>query len=44
MKVALFGFNGESMCFVHVMLTALEMRGHPSMARYMEDGYRIIPF
>ncbi len=27
MKVALFAFNGESMCFVHVLLNALEMHG-----------------
>jgi hypothetical protein len=25
-KVALFAFNGESMCFVHVLLNALEMK------------------
>lgn len=30
MKVALFGFNGDAMCFVHVMLNALDLkaRGH----------------
>ena len=30
MKVALFGFNGDPMCFVHVMLNALDLeaRGH----------------
>ena len=30
MKIALFAFNGEPMCFVHVMLNAmdLEARGH----------------
>jgi len=113
-KVALFAFNGELMCFVHVLLNALdmkekdydvkvvvegaatklipelaqvsnpmnqfytkvkekglidgackacsskmgvleavkaegivllgEMNGHPSMARYMEDGFEIITF
>jgi len=98
-KVALFAFNGEAMCFVHVLLNALEMRdkgyevkmviegtatklikdltaglidcvcqacskktgshdeataqgltvcgemmGHPSMARYREDGYELIVF
>ncbi len=113
-KVALFAFNGELMCFVHVLLNALdmndkgyevkvvvegaatklipeiaqasspmnqfytkvkeralingackacsnkmgvleairaegialldEMTGHPSMARYMEEGYEIITF
>ncbi|MFW5488604.1 MAG: DsrE family protein [Desulfovibrio sp.] len=24
-KIALFGFNGEAMCFVHVLLNALDM-------------------
>jgi len=113
-KVALFAFNGESMCFVHVLLNALEMKtrgydvkliiegsatglighlvdpkapfadlyrkvreaglidcvcqacankmgslesardqglslcadmsGHPSIARYMEDGYTVLTF
>ena len=113
-KVALFAFNGEMMCFVHVLLNALdfkekgydvavviegsatalipqlarpenpmadlyqkvkakglingvcracsakmkvteaveqeglpfadEMKGHPSMARYLDQGYRIITF
>ncbi len=30
MKIALFGFNGDPMCFVHVMLNALDLsdRGH----------------
>jgi hypothetical protein len=30
MKVALFGFNGDAMCFVHVMLNAFDLkeRGH----------------
>jgi hypothetical protein len=29
-KVALFAFNGEMMCFIHVLLTAVDMheRGH----------------
>ena len=29
-KVALFAFNGELMCFIHVLLNALDMneRGH----------------
>ena len=26
-KVALFAFNGEAMCFTHVMLNALDMKG-----------------
>ena len=25
-KVALFAFNGELMCFVHVLLNALDMK------------------
>lgn len=25
-KVALFAFNGEPMCFVHVLLNALDMK------------------
>lgn len=30
MKIALFAFNGEPMCFVHVMLNAIDLkqRGH----------------
>lgn len=111
MKTALFAFNGESMCFVHVLLNALDMKekgfevkvviegaavkllpelareenplfvkareqgliegfckacaakmktleagkaaglaelgemsGHPSMAAYMNEGYRVITF
>jgi hypothetical protein len=31
-KVALFAFNGETMCFVHALLNALEMK---------ENGYDI---
>ena len=31
-KIALFAFNGEPMCFVHVMLNAIEMK---------EKGYDI---
>ena len=113
-KIALVAFNGEAMCFVHVLLNALdmhargyevkviiegsatqlipelgvdgapfsdlytkvrekglidcvckacatkmegleaaeaqglplcgEMKGHPSLARYIEDGYEVLPF
>jgi len=25
-KVALFAFNGESLCFVHVLLNALDLK------------------
>ena len=32
MKVALFAFNGEPMCFVHVLLNALDMK---------ERGYEV---
>ncbi len=33
MKAALFAFNGEPMCFVHVLLNALDMkeRGHEAV-------------
>ena len=31
-KVALFAFNGEAMCFIHVLLNGLEMR---------ERGYEV---
>jgi len=34
-KVALVAFNGEPMCFVHVLLNALDME---------EKGYEMITF
>jgi hypothetical protein len=34
-KVALFAYNGEVMCFVHVLLNALDMR---------EEGFEVISF
>jgi hypothetical protein len=100
-KIALFAFNGELMCFVHVLLNALDMKeqgfevkiviegsatklipdfgvegnllngpynkvraemgtaedaktmglallgdmwGHPSMAKYLKEGYEVITF
>ncbi len=49
-KIALFVFNGDPMCFIHVLLNALglplleDMLGHPAMARYHEAGYEIITF
>jgi len=89
-KFALFVFNGDPMCFIHVLLNALDMKekalhklwekvkeaglvdgvckacsnklgtleaakeqgltlldemsGHPSMARYLDEGFEIISF
>ena len=72
-RVVLVAFNGEPMCFVHVLLNAQgmidcvcqacsqkmgalqgviaqglplckEMKGHPSLARYMDQGYEVITF
>jgi hypothetical protein len=37
-KLALFAFNGEGLPFLD------EMSGHPSMRRYLNEGYRIIVF
>ena len=36
MKAALFAFNGEPMCFVHVLLNAFDMKD--------KDGYRVYTF
>lgn len=33
-KVALFAFNGDSMCFIHVLLNALDLK----------EEYEIITF
>ena len=43
-KTALFVFNGSSLCFVHVLLNALDMKGHPGMAAYRDKGFEIITF
>jgi hypothetical protein len=43
-KFALFVFNGDPICFIHVLLNALDMNGHPGMADYRERGYEIISF
>jgi hypothetical protein len=37
-KLALFASSGEGFPFLD------EMSGHPSMRRYLNDGYRIIVF
>ncbi len=37
-KVALFAFNGESMCFVHVLLNALDMRSKGYEVRVVIEG------
>ena len=38
MKVALFAFNGESMCFTHVLLNALEMHGRGWEVKVVLEG------
>jgi hypothetical protein len=37
-KVALVGFNGETMCFVHVLLNALDMRDKGFAVRVIIEG------
>lgn len=37
-KVALFAFNGESMCFIHVLLNALEMKGKGYEVKLIIEG------
>ena len=37
-KVALFAFNGEAMCFVHVLLNALEMRDKGYEVKMVIEG------
>ncbi|ABA87684.1 hypothetical protein Pcar_0424 [Syntrophotalea carbinolica DSM 2380] len=37
-KVALVGFNGETMCFVHVLLNALDMREKGLEVRVIIEG------
>ena len=34
-KVVLFAFNGDFMCFIHVLLNALDMH---------EKGYEVVTF
>jgi hypothetical protein len=44
-KVALFAYNGEFMCFVHVLLTAVDMheRGHDSKIIIEGAATKLIP-
>ena len=37
-KVALFAFNGEPMCFVHVLLTALDMHANQTDVKVVIEG------
>jgi len=37
-KVALFAFNGDPMCFVHVMLNSLEMKGKAWDVKVIIEG------
>ena len=38
-KIALFVFNGDPMCFIHVLLNALDMK-----QKEYDAGYEIITF
>lgn len=37
-KVVLFAFNGEMMCFVHVLLNALDMKGKGFNTKIVVEG------
>ncbi len=37
-KVALFVFNGEALCFVHVLLNALDMKAHGDSPTIILEG------
>jgi hypothetical protein len=37
-KVALFAFNGEAMCFVHVLLNALDFHAHGTEVKVIIEG------
>ncbi len=37
-KFALFVFNGDPMCFIHVLLNALDMRSRDHEARIVMEG------
>ena len=37
-KVALFAFNGDPMCFVHVLLTALDMQANQVDVKVVIEG------
>jgi len=44
-KTALFVFNGDAMCFIHVLLNALDMKGRGQEARIIIEGaaVKLIP-
>ncbi|MEM5786347.1 MAG: hypothetical protein AAGU11_03445 [Syntrophobacteraceae bacterium] len=44
-KVALFAFNGDSMCFIHVLLNALDMHEKQMEATIVLEGAatRLVP-
>lgn len=44
-KIALFVFNGDPMCFIHVLLNALDMKSKGQDARIVIEGAatRLIP-
>jgi hypothetical protein len=44
-KFALFAFNGESMCFIHVLLNALDLHAQGNEVRVVIEGAacRLIP-
>ncbi len=37
-KVALFAFNGDSMCFIHVLLNALDLKAKGDDVRIILEG------
>ncbi|MDY7036190.1 MAG: cytoplasmic protein [Thermodesulfobacteriota bacterium] len=37
-KIVLFAFNGESMCFIHVLLNALDMKERAYEVRIVIEG------
>ena len=37
-KVALFAFNGDSMCFIHVLLNALDLKAKGDDVRIVLEG------
>ena len=44
-KIALFVFNGDPMCFVHVLLNALDMKAKGDEAKIIVEGasVKLIP-
>jgi hypothetical protein len=44
-KIALFVFNGDPMCFIHVLLNALDMKAKGSEAKIIIEGasVKLIP-